>query len=85
MSLRIRLVLFVVLAAILTAVKSVFAPVSIIANNAAAVATVNGGDAAFIAQTAVHQAISFPWYLVSLVVLVFVFLVLPLFRNAPIK
>jgi hypothetical protein len=59
---KLKIVSFVVIVAILSFLNTYLAePVAVLAKNKAAVATVNGGDAAFVGQNAVNHVVATPW------------------------
>ncbi len=78
MTLKFRIILFAICAIALSALHSTLSPVSVIARNVATTATVNGDDAAFVAQNAVDQTVAFPWHFATLVVLFVLFFTKPI-------
>ena len=61
--------------------RALLVPVTVVAKNAAAVATVNGGDAAFVAQQATNTTVNYSLHLYAAALLV----VLILIWAAPVK
>ena len=68
-----KLILFAIVAATIYFIDGMLVtPVSVVAKNTAAVATVNGGNAALINQNALETVTGFPWTVLTLGVLFFV-------------
>jgi hypothetical protein len=66
---------------------AIFSPATTVAENTAAVATVNGGDAAFVAQQALHATTGFPFTLIAFLVITALFWASPFnkFINSETK